>query len=216
MKKTLLTVALLTAAVASYAQGTIQVGNAFTGTFRAPIYGPEPGNPTLSLTGQSSQNGGLPTGGTVYNGPLLSGTGFTFALFAGPAGAAESALQLVTTTTFRVGTAIPAGLINTVTLPINGVASGSSAALQVRVWDNQGGTVGTWAAVLANNNIARGQSSVFASAPLGGPDPAGGPPITPPAMTGWTSFNIHQVPEPSVIALGALGLGALLLRRRKS
>lgn len=29
-------------------------------------------------------------------------------------------------------------------------------------------------------------------------------------------FNIELVPEPSVIALGALGLGALLLRRRKA
>lgn len=217
MKKTLLTLALLSTAAASFAQGTLQIGNNFTGVLRAPVYGQDPADPTRSQSGQSAL--GTPTGGTVYNGPLLAGTGYTFALFAGPAGAAESALVLVTTTTFRTGTAataLPAGTVFTQTLPIPGVASGSSAALQVRVWDNQGGTVGTWAAVLANPLIPSGKSAVFASAPLGGPDPAGGPPITPPAMTGWTSFNISAVPEPSVIALGALGLGALLLRRRKN
>lgn len=215
MKRTLLTIALLATAVASYAQGTLQIGNNFTGVFRAPIYDRETADPFRSQSGQSAL--GNPTGGTVYTGALLAGTGFTFALFAGPAGTAESALQLVTTTTFRPGTALPAGTIFTQTLPINGVPSGSSAALQVRVWDNLGGTVGSWAEVLANPQVARGQTPVFASAPLGGPDPGGGPPITPPAMTGWTSFNIAQVPEPSVIALGVLGLGALLLRRdRKS
>lgn len=214
MKKTLLTLALLATAAASFAQGTLQIGNNFTGVLRAPIYGQDPADPFRSQSGQSAL--GTPTGGTVYAGPLLAGTGYTFALFAGPAGASESALQLVTTTTFRTGTALPAGTVFTQTLPITGVASGSSAALQVRVWDNVGGTVGTWAAVLANPSVARGQSALFASAPLGGPDPAGGPPITPPAMTGWTSFNVAQVPEPSVIALGVLGLGALLLRRRKS
>jgi hypothetical protein len=214
MKKTLLTLALLATASASFAQGTLQIGNNFTGVLRAPIYGEDPANRFLSVSGQSAL--GTPAGTTVYNGPLLAGTGYTFALFAGPAGAAESALQLVSTTTFRTGTALPAGTVFTQTLPINGVASGSSAALQVRVWDNVGGTISTWALVLAAPNVARGSSPVFASAPLGGPDPAGGPPITPPAMTGWTSFNVAAVPEPSVIALGALGLGALLLRRRKT
>jgi hypothetical protein len=219
MKKTLITLALLGSAMVAFSQGTIQVGNTFgsgTAGFRAPIYGVNPANPSESLAGNSAI--GTPAGTTVYAGPLLQGTGFTFALFAGAAGSAESALQLVTTTTFRTaaGNVLPAGLITTVTVPINGVAAGSSAALQVRVWDNQNGTIGTWAAAIGNPAVASGKSAVFASGALGGPDPAGGPPITPPEMRGWQSFNVSQVPEPSVIALGALGLGALLLRRRKS
>jgi len=217
MKKTLLTLALLAMAVSIHAQGTLQVGNNFTGAFRAPIYGLDSADPTASQSGQTAT--GLPTGTTTYTGPLLQGAGYTFALFAGPAGTAEGALQLVTTTTFRTatGNVSPAGLINTVTVPINGVAPGATAALQVRVWDNRTGAIGTWAAALADNSVARGQSAVFASAPLGGIADPNSPPITPPQMTGWTSFNVHtQVPEPSVIALGALGLGALLLRRRKS
>jgi hypothetical protein len=213
MKKTLITLALLASAVVGFAQGTLQIGNSFTGVFRAPIYGVDPADGTRAQSGQSAL--GNPAGTTVYGGPLLQGTGFTFALFAGAAGSAEGALQLVTTATFSTSAsgALPAGLIVTQTLPINGVAPGAIAALQVRVWDNKGGTVSTWAAALADQTVAKGTSALFASQALGG---AGSPPSTPPQMTGWTSFNVSAVPEPSVIALGALGLGALLLRRRKS
>jgi len=212
MKRIILLVAFLASAGSIFAQGTLQIGNIFTGVLRAPIYGPDPADPYLMTSGQSAL--GNPPGSTVYGGPLLSGTGYTVALFAGPAGSTESALQLATTTTFRTGTSLPAGTFFTMTLPIPGVGSGQVAALQVRAWDNVGGTVSSWAQVLANNAVARGTSALFASAPLGGPNPAGGPPITPPEMLGWTSFNIYQVPEPSVLALGALGLLALVVRRR--
>jgi hypothetical protein len=37
----------------------------------------------------------------------------------------------------------------------------------------------------------------------------------PPNTDGIRSFQLTIVPEPSLIALGVLGLGALLLRRRK-
>jgi hypothetical protein len=143
MKKTLITLALLASAVVGFAQGTLQIGNSFTGVFRAPIYGVDPADATRAQSGQSAL--GNPAGTTVYGGPLVQGTGFTFALFAGAAGSAEGALQLVTTATFSTSAsgALPAGLIVTQTLPINGVAPGAIAALQVRVWDNKGGTVST-------------------------------------------------------------------------
>ena len=38
---------------------------------------------------------------------------------------------------------------------------------------------------------------------------------TPLQTDGIRSFQLTQVPEPSLLALGALGLGALLLRRRR-
>lgn len=212
MKKTLITAVLLASVAASFAQGTLTVGNNFTGVLRAPIYGQQAGDPTAALSGQSAN--GVPTGSTAYTGPLLAGTGYTFALFAGPGGTTDPAvLQLITTTTFRTGTALPAGTVFPQDVVIPGVPGRSMATLEVRVWDNLGGTVATWAQVLQNPNVARGTSGLFQSPSLGG---AGTPPDPPAQMTGWTSFNVHQVPEPSVIALGALGLGALLLRRRKS
>jgi hypothetical protein len=46
-------------------------------------------------------------------------------------------------------------------------------------------------------------------------NPNGMPTPTLPASLGLTSFQMVVVPEPSVIALGALGAGALLLLRRR-
>jgi hypothetical protein len=86
---------------------------------------------------------------------------------------------------------------------------GGIATLQVRVWDNRGGLVDTWDKVLVDDNVARGSSEIFLSRALGGGT------ITPPNMYGWVGFNIHTVPEPSTIALGVLGLGSLLLFRRR-
>jgi len=214
MKKTLITTLLLASVAVSFGQGTLLMGNNFTGVLRAPIYGLQTGDALAGVNGQSAQ--GNPVGTAVYTGPLLQGTGYTFALFAGPANTTDPAvLQLVTTTTFQTsaGGTFPAGLINSVAVTIPGVPGRSTATLEVRVWDNASGTIGAWTQVLANPSAARGTSGLFQSPALGG---AGTPPDPPPQMTGWTSFNIHQVPEPSVIALGALGLGALLLRRRKS
>jgi len=82
---------------------------------------------------------------------------------------------------------------------------------QFRAWDNQGGTLTSWSQVMAGGgSIPGGTSDIFVfTAPLA----LGGG--TPPLTTGIRSFNLTVVPEPSLIALGALGLGALLFRRRK-
>ena len=65
----------------TFAQGTINVGNYFgSAVFGAPIYGlPFPYTGYGQEVGQSSL--GFPTGATVYTGPLLQGTGFTFSVF---------------------------------------------------------------------------------------------------------------------------------------
>jgi len=99
---------------------------------------------------------------------------------------------------------------------IQGTKGGDTVALQVRAWDNRGGTIKTWADVLAHPDVARGASAVISGISLGGIDADGGvhSPVT--ILNGMQSFGLYTlVPEPSIIALGALGLGALVLRRRK-
>lgn len=210
MKKTLVTLIGTVLAVSAMAQGTLNVGNSSSG-FRSPIYGPQAGNPAQSLTGAGPLS--TPAGATAYTGALLSGTGYTFAVYYGAASVIDpSALTLLASATFRTSTgsgALPAGLITTITdVVVPGVAAGAQAKLQVRVWDNAGGTINSY-----DNAITRGQSALFLSSPLGGTTTAG--PVITPSMTGFESFNIYTVPEPSTFVLAGLGAASLLIFRRR-
>lgn len=82
----------------------------------------------------------------------------------------------------------------------------------VKVWDTAKGA--TYEASRAAGG-ASGESNPFSIA-LGGPkaDP-NLPAELPGNMTNFQAFTLTVVPEPSVLALGALGAAALLFRRRK-
>jgi len=210
MKKTLLTIIPLVVAASAMAQGTINFANSVSGVFRNPIYDVNPASPSVSQSGQSSL--GLPTGSTVYGGPLLQGTGYTFALYAGVAGLSDpNQLTLITTVTFRTATsatALPAGLIQTVVdVPIPGVAAGSIATLQVRAWANNGGSA------TFDTAVTKATSALFQSGPLGGTSPGG--PVLTPDMAGWSSFSLATIPEPSTFALAGMGAAALMIFRRR-
>ena len=88
--------------------------------------------------------------------------------------------------------------------------------LQLRAWDNRGGTVLTWDAAVADPNVARGKSLLVLNYGLSGVDANNAlrVPAANLAAAGLHSFGLYIIPEPSVIAIGALALGALLLRRR--
>lgn len=209
MKKILLTSLLAVAAVASFAQGSISIGNGVSAAVRFPIYGPQVGSEGVQTVGQSSLSG--PTGSTVYTGGLLSGTRYIIEFWAGPASAVDfSGLSLITTTTFRTGAngaALPNGITTSIAGIINGVVPGDSAKLAVRVWDSVGATGYADAGV-------KGSGALFLSAPLGGNPPGGGTPITPPAWNG-VSFSLTAIPEPSSMALAGLGAASLLIFRRR-
>lgn len=210
MKKTLMVLALATSATTAFSQGQLQMINFASGAsaFQAPIFDVEaPGsaNAGIQLRGNPA-TGAIPAGTQVYTGARLAGTGFTSELWGGPLGSAESALTSGgATSSFRTGTG--AGFNNGGTAVIQGVAAGSQATVQLRAWNNMGGTVTSWAMAIANPLIPHGSSDLVTSSALTAA------PATPVPANLLRSFNLFVVPEPSLIALGALGLGALLLRR---
>jgi hypothetical protein len=138
-----------------------------------------------------------------FGGALVPvGNGFTAQLLAG-----ASADSLTPAGTDSMNWVAP-GIFNGGIKEIATVAPGSSAWLKVQVWENQGGTIASYAAAAAAG-AQFGESLAWQSANLGG----GTPPAAPPTLVGMTSFSL--VPEPSTYALLALGAAALFLRRRK-
>lgn len=146
----------------------------------------------------------------AYNGGVSVPVGsFTVGLYYGPAGTTDP------TTMTLLGTAGIAPLAGryaggTITTP-NTTAGGAAAVFEVRAWS---GAFASYEAAVASGNPATfvGRSGLVTVAVTG--NPAGTPP-TSPATLGAPAFTVQPVPEPSTIALGLLGVGALLIRRRK-
>jgi hypothetical protein len=125
-----------------------------------------------------------------------AGAGFTAGLFL-----ASDLNTALGTTDFVPGT----GFLNAIDITVPGHPVGDATAQYVvRAWET-GKTFAT--------STIYGSSGVFASTALGGANPPN-PPSTPPDL-GPNFSGFRMVPEPSTIALGAIGIGALLLRRRK-
>jgi MYXO-CTERM domain-containing protein len=122
------------------------------------------------------------------------GTDYTVTLTGGAAGAATLVPLEPSTTTFRgAAGANTAGYVTPVTVTVPGVAAGAAADVLVSV-TGPGGSF----------------SQKFTIPSLGGGA------VTPPTIPLGAANLIVQVPEPTTLALGVLGLGALLaIRRRK-
>lgn len=144
----------------------------------------------------------------------VGGTGFSAQLYAGPSGTAVGSL-VAQGGPFNFLSGLFAGYIDGSSGPgglsivtISGVNIGALAQVQMRVWNNQGGTISSWGSA-----SIRGESISFVSQPLGDPFNAG----SVPEMTGMGTGSIvlAAVPEPSTVVLGVMGGLALLLRRRK-
>jgi hypothetical protein len=195
MKKALLTLAAAAMASSAFAQGTITF-------FNNNIINPSTG--ALYRAGIFQDNGN----GTIGDSTIGAGAGFTAGLFL----ASDPSVALATVT-FRTTSAQEVfAITQDVTVP--GIAPNASANLLVRAWST---SAGSFANALTINGAQHGEQA-FASKALGGTNPNPPPPsFFTPDMAPFTGFEMQTtiIPEPSTIAFGALGIGALLLRRRK-
>ncbi|PYK97864.1 MAG: hypothetical protein DME18_15205 [Verrucomicrobia bacterium] len=200
MKKAILTLVCALAALSAMAQGTINFSNGTAGP-------PAVNAPISDLNGTT----------------LLSGAGFTAQLWAGPQGTAWDSLSAWTPTS-PFGTGASAGYFFGGSVVVGNVPGGSVASFQVRVWNSSAFPTwaAAWTAYQAGNPTAHvgvsgwnGAIGTLPTTTLTSAALASGA-VTPPSMAGLTSFQLHQaVPEPSVLALGAIGALSFLLRRRK-
>jgi hypothetical protein len=157
------------------------------------------GQVNFNNTGPAIGGTGAPvfdTDGTT----LLAGTDYLAQLYAGPDAGSLAAVGVATA--FRTGAG--AGFIVGGTVATPSVAPGAAASVQMRAWKASDGA--TFEAAQAAGLWGMGN---IISVTTGG---AGVPPSLPANLTGLTSFSL--VPEPSTIALLALGAAALFLRRR--
>lgn len=145
------------------------------------------------------------------NGANVEVNAFSAALYWAPLGSTEAQLTQIG----AIGNINPlAGffLLGTRTTG-SATAAGSPGMFQVRAW-SAGFTSYEAAAAAAASDPTKyiGKSILFQNNTGGGGTPPGAP-----AALLMPGFNVASVavPEPSVIILGVLGAGALLLRRRK-
>ena len=220
-KLSLITLLIAAAAGNTHGQGSIQWGNLFGATLRAPVYEVIPDHPSCRLTGNTPA--GIPAGTQDYMGaPLLSGSGFTLAIFLGASEAeAQANNSDLGRAPFRTGAAAGFVFAQLATDPFRPPGT-AGLHVQFRAWDNRGGTVTSWAQVLAaGGTIASGTSDIFTIGPLGGRDPFGIDHPTP-LTDGARSFNLWlpaspgcPVPEPSTWSILATSAYLLLFCRRR-
>ena len=148
-------------------------------------------------------------------GKPLTGTSFVAQVWYGTS--ASTLNKSFAPSPFRVSTTSSPGSWNPAAVggpgaiaTLEGIAPGSTVTLQVAVWDSS--IAGVGAAQALAKAPGTGLSSTFTYAT------SADPLAIPGGMEGLQSFNLvgsPVVPEPTTIALGALGAAALLWRRRK-
>jgi hypothetical protein len=152
--------------------------------------------------------------GSTTSGVRASGTGYKIALYWGNRGTPEAGLvQVGAAVSFSpLGAGQFSGGGRTVTYQ-TGSGNGDIVTVQARAWATITGVPDTYEAVLAANGQV-GKGPVFDEDTFRPADPTD-PATAISTHAGWRGFGISPVPEPSVIGLGLLGAGALLMLRRR-
>lgn len=192
MKKLLVIGLLAAGAVVAHAQGTVRFAN---------VGGSIPAGQAGPITFAGDLRPGAPLGGA---GPA-AGTAFLAQLQLNSGG---TWTDVGSASAFRTGAA--AGYWTAADVTVPGVAGGATATLRVAAWAAELGS--SYSAAVASGIGGTGTSSDL-TVVLGG---AGDPPTLPAQLTTLTPFSISAVvPEPSIAALGLLGAGLLMIRRKK-
>ena len=201
MKKLLLLATLLGTAASAFAQGNVSFRNNASTSFY--IY-----------TNDAARS----LGGVAITNRLMSGTsGYRIGLYAAPGtGNTTNSLALVGLATNNA--ALPGRFLGPSPYVLTGYAPGNPITFQIRAWSFAGGM--SYEEALLNlisgsvnpAEIALGASELGTVTPSDAASPVallfGAAPLV-------QGFEIIPAPEPSSIALGLLGLGAIALFRRK-
>jgi hypothetical protein len=167
-----------------FSQGQIIFNDQVTATVVAPVYNLDPAQPGIFKSGNTSS--GTPAGSQTYAGALLAGSNYTAQVFARTTNRDETLLPMAPPVFFRSGSGAGFVVAPNFAVTVPGIPEGQPALVQLRAWNNRGGTITNWQQVLADPQIERGESIEFTSPPLGGLF------RPPPNLIGLQSFNLYR------------------------
>lgn len=196
MKKILITAAMVVACAGAFAQGKVSFGNDASHLL---VFTTD----ASFLTAPYKAMAGLP----VSQGATIGA--FTAELWGGTAVG-----NMVKQSTVVAGQAgFDAGRLANVNVTLSGIAAGSAASFQVKIYET---AAGSFDAAQAGATWVSGKSSVFTTIPGSLTFNSIVSPISP-AFSTWGAETIQLaiVPEPSTMALAGLGAAALLIFRRR-
>lgn len=140
-------------------------------------------------------------------GAALAGAGYSVEMLVGATSATDSLTPLFTGN-------FASGFFNggSRTVPAADIDGTGKTWVVIRVWANSGGTVTSYANAVSGG-LPTGITAAFQVTPQVSAQVPANPLVGMPLING--NGNLTVVPEPSVLALGALGIAALFIRRKK-
>jgi len=186
MKKlTIIPVALL-ACAAAYGQGQVGLNNNSATKVTVPGGAPASGGYEVELLYQANTGGQAPAAFSFQTNPVL-GNWESAGVFAFVGAPGQYQIGAVT---------------------LNGIAAGANVWVEVLAWNNSETTM---AAALAGSTLFGNSPVVTLATP---PNSSVAPPTVGNAV-GFSGFQVNPVPEPTTMAIAALGAASLLAFRRK-